>query len=518
MSDWSYADRIRADELVPQRRPPPGGGWRRLVYRATLGLINAGPSPDERRQADLEAKIRGALRGHFKVGVMGRGGSARPRWRRASARCSPNCHRTTAWWRSTPTPASASSAPASTRRRWARIQAGRRPAPRFVRQYLRSRVGNNAAGLFVLTGESTPARRRVLHPAIYREATSRLDRHFTIAIVDCSSTMDAPVTQEVLRDLDALIVVSSPSFHGAAAAGQTLDWLANRGLTAAHRHRVQPLRRAHTNGPARSSAAVRRPRPGGHRGALRRASATRRCHRVHQPDVGDDATALHRDRCRAGRAVPAIICTRQSISPIAASTRAHRCGRSLGHRDRFDRGNGMGDLPARRARRERIRARGWRCVPHLLGVRARVDGLGACTSGSTARHWVVTRPASGTAATTSTTASDASGLRHRSTPRLRPHRHPNPPDRRVARTANPPNRQNPSSAGNPHNPHIATSDQPRRHAASAARVRRASSTHRRSVRVDTTARTLMGFRPQAEAVCGPGRSARTAEALRRPSR
>jgi MinD-like ATPase involved in chromosome partitioning or flagellar assembly len=43
--------------------------------------------------------------------------------------------------------------------------------------------------------------------------------------------MDAPVTQEVLRDLDALIVVSSPWVDGAAAAGQTLDWLAARGLT-----------------------------------------------------------------------------------------------------------------------------------------------------------------------------------------------------------------------------------------------------------------------------------------------
>ena len=96
---------------------------------------------------------------------------------------------------------------------------------------VRSRVGNNAAGLFVLAGEATPARRRVLDPAIYREATSRLDRHFTISIIDCSSTMDSPVTQEVLRDLDALIVVSSPWVDGAAAAGQTLDWLAHRGLT-----------------------------------------------------------------------------------------------------------------------------------------------------------------------------------------------------------------------------------------------------------------------------------------------
>jgi MinD-like ATPase involved in chromosome partitioning or flagellar assembly len=95
----------------------------------------------------------------------------------------------------------------------------------------RSRVGNNAAGLFVLAGESSTSRRRVLDPAVYREATSRLDRHFTISIVDCGSSIDAPVTQEALRDLDALIVVSSPWVDGASAAGQTLEYLAHHGMT-----------------------------------------------------------------------------------------------------------------------------------------------------------------------------------------------------------------------------------------------------------------------------------------------
>jgi MinD-like ATPase involved in chromosome partitioning or flagellar assembly len=96
---------------------------------------------------------------------------------------------------------------------------------------VRSRLGNNSVGLLVLTGEPLPARRRVLDPAIYREATARLDRHFSISIIDCGSTVDAPVTQEVLKDLDALVVVSSPWADGAAAAGQTLDWLASRGMT-----------------------------------------------------------------------------------------------------------------------------------------------------------------------------------------------------------------------------------------------------------------------------------------------
>ena len=182
-------------------------------------------------QAELEAKIRSVLRGHYKVGVMGKGGVGK-----------------------TTVSASIGSVFAELRQddRVVAIDAdtafgklGSRVDPRAQGSYwelaadqhletfadVRSRVGNNAAGLFVLAGEATPARRRVLDPAIYREATSRLDRYFTISIVDCSSTMDTPVTQEVLRDLDALIVVSSPWVDGAAAAGQTMDWLAARGLT-----------------------------------------------------------------------------------------------------------------------------------------------------------------------------------------------------------------------------------------------------------------------------------------------
>lgn len=234
----SYADRIRADDLVPTRRKPPGHGWRKVVYQLTFGLINPGPSPDEIRQAELEAKIKGVLRGHYKVGVMGKGGVGK-----------------------TTVSASIGSVLAELRQddRVVAIDAdtafgklGSRVDPKAQSSYwelaadqhletfadVRNRVGNNAAGLFVLAGESSPARRRVLDPAIYREATSRLDRHFTISIVDCSSTMDSPVTQEVLKDLDAMIVVSSPWVDGAAAAGQTLDWLATHGLNSLLRRTV----------------------------------------------------------------------------------------------------------------------------------------------------------------------------------------------------------------------------------------------------------------------------------------
>jgi MinD-like ATPase involved in chromosome partitioning or flagellar assembly len=230
-ASWSYVDQIRTSELVPTRKIPPARGWRKAVLNGTFGLINPGQSPDERRKSELEAKIRSLLRGRYKIGVLGKGGTGK-----------------------TTIAACVGSVFAQLRQedRVVAIDAdtafgklASRIDPNAAGSYwelatdqylhtfadVRSRVGNNAAGLFVLAGEQSTARRRVLDPAIYREATARLDNHFTISLIDCGSTLDSPVTQAVLADLDALIVTSSPWVDGASAAGQTMAWLAHNGYT-----------------------------------------------------------------------------------------------------------------------------------------------------------------------------------------------------------------------------------------------------------------------------------------------
>jgi MinD-like ATPase involved in chromosome partitioning or flagellar assembly len=201
------------------------------VLKASFGLVNLGQSPDERREAELETKVRAVLRGRYKVGVLGKGGTGKTTIAALVGSLFAQLRqedRVVAVDADTAFGKLASRIDPRTSGSYWEL-ASDRQLHTFAD--MRTRVGNNNAGLFVLAGETSTARRRVLDPAIYREATARLDGHFTISIIDCASTMDSPVTQAVLAGLDALIIVSSTWVDGASAAGQAMDWLAERGYT-----------------------------------------------------------------------------------------------------------------------------------------------------------------------------------------------------------------------------------------------------------------------------------------------
>ncbi|ORA96693.1 ATPase [Mycobacterium mantenii] len=223
--------------------PPelPDRGWRRALRLATFGRVNLGPSPAQRQEAQFEAAIRTRLYGNYKVGVLGKGGVGKTSVAASVGSLFAGLRRQdhvvaidadTAFGR-----LSSRIDPASTGSFWEFT------ADKNLRSFddVVARLGRNSAGLHVLAGEPASGPRRVLDPAIYREAALRLDRHFTISVIDCGSTMDAPLTQEVLRDLDALIVVSSPWADGASAAARTMEWLADQNLATLLRYSIVVL-------------------------------------------------------------------------------------------------------------------------------------------------------------------------------------------------------------------------------------------------------------------------------------
>ena len=288
-------------------------------------MVNPGPSPDEIRLAELEARIRPAA-GPFKVGVMGKGGAGKTT---VSA-----CIGSVLAELRQEDRVVALDADTAFGKLGSRVDpegaglvlgAGRRSAPGVLRRRSQPRR-QQLRRTFRAGGRATPARRRVLDPAIYREAISRFDRYFTISVIDCSSTMDTPVTQEVLRDLDALVVVSTPWVDGAAAAGQTLDWLAaadsDRAAAAHHRgpQRLRWTRRqAHSHD---SRAAVRAPRPTPDRSSVRWAPAARRCDRQYARPLATDSSTIRRGRRRPGASFPDA--RRSPAAPLARAFPAIR--------------------------------------------------------------------------------------------------------------------------------------------------------------------------------------------------
>ena len=277
--NWSYVDAIRSSELVPDPQvAAAGGAGGARCYRGTFGLINLGQSPDERRLAELEAKIRSLLRGRYKIGVLGKGGTGKTTIAAGVGSIFAELRQDDR--------VVAIDADTAFGKLGSRIDpnvaglvlgAGRRRPPAHLRRCASAGSATTPRACSCWPVSRRPRAAGVLDPAIYREATARLDNHFTISIVDCGSTMDSPVTQEALRDLDALIVVSSPWVDGASAAGQTMEWLANNGYTGLLHRTVVVLNDSdgHADKRTRNAAGrtVRQPRADGRRGALRPAPA-----------------------------------------------------------------------------------------------------------------------------------------------------------------------------------------------------------------------------------------------------
>jgi MinD-like ATPase involved in chromosome partitioning or flagellar assembly len=221
------ADDLTADALLHGRRHAPEGGWRRILYKGSGGLIHPRESADAVRRRDLIARVRTPVAGgHHRVAVMSlKGGVGK-----------------------TTTCVSLGAMLASLRGdRIIALDANpdrgtlsdkvRLETAATVRDLLNERdqihryadvrafTSQAPSRLEILASDRDPAVSIAFSVEDYYEAASVLEHYYSISLTDCGTGLLHSAMAGVLRMADQIVLVSSPSVDGARSASATLDWL-----------------------------------------------------------------------------------------------------------------------------------------------------------------------------------------------------------------------------------------------------------------------------------------------------
>jgi putative peptide zinc metalloprotease protein len=59
-----------SERMLRAQADPPDAGWRRLLFRATGGVVNLGPAPRELRDRELIARVKAPVGGCRRIAVV----------------------------------------------------------------------------------------------------------------------------------------------------------------------------------------------------------------------------------------------------------------------------------------------------------------------------------------------------------------------------------------------------------------------------------------------------------------
>jgi putative peptide zinc metalloprotease protein len=217
--------------LGPVDGPRSDSPLRRAVYGVTRGRVDPGPTAEERRRADLLARVTVPIRGSRRVVVMSRKGGV---------------------GKTTITMGLGSTYSALRGDRVVAVDANpdagnlahrvSRPCPRTITDLLdQIELVDSYAALRDYTAQAPESRLEVLasndDPRIglaldrkaYQRVIELLDHYYNLILLDTGTGILDSANQGLLAEADQLIVVLRPALDGARAAALTLDWLSEHG-------------------------------------------------------------------------------------------------------------------------------------------------------------------------------------------------------------------------------------------------------------------------------------------------
>lgn len=238
---------LRVEDVAQPRKMPPEMGWRKTVYVGSGKTINLGAGPAELAlRANIDA-ITANIPGNYTIAVLSMKGGV------GKTRITAGLGTVYANYRTEPVIAVDAnptygnlarlvdpSATATLREFMADDQVNTYPMAR-------SYTGKNRQGLEVLAGNQNTAAPLALTDDLFNGVLARARQFYQLALIDCGPHIEHRVMRSVLSQADALVIVGTQGFDGAAAAEQTLDWLDARNSHELLRRSVVVLNNVHDN-------------------------------------------------------------------------------------------------------------------------------------------------------------------------------------------------------------------------------------------------------------------------------
>ena len=221
------ADSLTAEALLHGKRPAPGAGWRRTVFRATGGLVRVGESASSQRRRELIWRARTPVAGgHHRVAVMSLKGGV------GKTTTTVGLGATLATLRGDRVIAVDANPDRGTLSDKVRLETSatvrdllneRRQVHRYAD--VRAFTSQASSRLEVLASDRDPGVSVAFSEEDYCDVARVLEHYYSICITDCGTGLLHSAMTGVLDLADQIVLVSSPSVDGARSASATLDWL-----------------------------------------------------------------------------------------------------------------------------------------------------------------------------------------------------------------------------------------------------------------------------------------------------
>ena len=222
--------RLRADDasLVRSRKVPPAMGWRHAVWVGSAHAINLGAGAYEQALLDDQALIASNIPGNYQIALLSVRGGVGKTATTAGVGTAFAKYRTDQVIAIDANPTYGGLGRLIDPRATASIAEFSRDDKITGYPMARQHTGKNAQGLEVLPSNQNVSNHFQLTSGVFGATLSRTRRFYQLALVDCGPEIEHDVMNAVIGTADALVIVGTMNYDGAAAAETTINWLAAR--------------------------------------------------------------------------------------------------------------------------------------------------------------------------------------------------------------------------------------------------------------------------------------------------